>query len=213
MKNETFRKVFINGNPENLPMVEGRYFVYVKEDGMDSFYWTNESDNEYWLNTFDWYLQPIPLSTETRTAEEILEFYKNHFRIINNWNITLNAHPKMKYTNRVNWNNKTKEANIFPCTKEIFFDDYIFHEVLHICQAELSRGSIKEKREKEEMFVVDLCRLFAAQSQKGVTLPDDEEIDNEFSLKQADRVFVNDALINRRIGAKWLREKIKSQLK
>lgn len=107
-----------------------------------------------------------------RTIAEILAFYKNHFRIISDWSITLEAHPKGKYTDRVNWNNRTKIANIFPLTKDYDFENYIFHEILHVCQAELNRGSIKEKREKEEIFVVDLCRLHASQS-KEVTLPSD----------------------------------------
>ena len=100
------------------------------------------------------------LQEQPDKAEEILGKYKKHFRIISNWCITLDAHPKGKYTNRVNWNNKTKIANIFPLTQDMDYERYIYHEILHICQAELKRGSIKEKKEKEELFIVDLCRLF-----------------------------------------------------
>jgi hypothetical protein len=143
--------------------------------------------NNFW-KAVDWYLQPIEqieeeaepvtisrdqVSPEDKTTfnpetikpdkielmdDEILKIIRCRFRILSNWTITLNSHPKGKYTDRVNWNNKDKVANIFPLTKGVDFEDYILHEILHICQAELNRGSIKEKREKEELYIIDLTK-------------------------------------------------------
>lgn len=44
------------------------------------------------------------------------------------------------------------------------------------------------------------------QQVKKANIITNEEIDNHFSLKAGDKIYVNDALLNRRIGAKAMRD-------
>jgi hypothetical protein len=85
MKEELYRKVYIN-DKSDMPREIGWYFCHVSglpksESGEDVTYYTGKYDEtELWLNTFDWYLQPIAgeqieqkeSKTAIKTAEEIL---------------------------------------------------------------------------------------------------------------------------------------------
>ena len=71
-----YEKVIIKEDGSNLPEVDGEYFVYVKETGMDLCRWTNESDSEYWLNTIDWYLQPLP-EQESKELTDLKQYVTN----------------------------------------------------------------------------------------------------------------------------------------
>lgn len=69
---------------EDLPKEYGKYFVFVKNSGIDIYEWCqiikgdaiaeyyeNEEQKDLWLNTFNWYLQPIEL--ELPDGEEIMD--------------------------------------------------------------------------------------------------------------------------------------------
>ena len=77
MERELYQKIYIRSESD-LPKEEGKYFVGLKLNGehIDVYWWLNNVDkqfqNEYWLNTFDWYLRPLP-RPERKTAEEMTE--------------------------------------------------------------------------------------------------------------------------------------------
>jgi hypothetical protein len=55
---------------------------------------------------------------------------------------------------------KTKTAFIYAWGKGKRPKDYIFHEILHLCQKEIVYGrNRKSKREKEEIYIQDLCQI------------------------------------------------------
>jgi type IV secretory pathway TrbF-like protein len=77
---ELYRKIHIKSEAD-LPKEEGDYFVHVIKTGIDIMEWniSNYPDdtklqNVDWLNTYDWYLQPIEISDadiEAWAEEEI----------------------------------------------------------------------------------------------------------------------------------------------
>lgn len=84
MKEQLFKQVFIEGKEENLPK-EGKrkmYFVGVKDnlEPEDVYEWFNyknpimaDNQAEYWLNTFDWYLLPVPTQPLSELTDEMIE--------------------------------------------------------------------------------------------------------------------------------------------
>jgi hypothetical protein len=89
--------------------------------------------------------------------ERLIPRYQKMFRILEKWDIQYEDDGV--YGDQCWHNNKTRIARIYPVTVETNIDDYVFHEILHICQSELRIGGYKNKREKEEMFVQDLCKI------------------------------------------------------
>ena len=76
---ETFKKVFINGDKENLPKKADYYDVVDKHKTFGRIKYNNShADMKYWLKDIDWYLQPLP-EVETKTAEEILKSISKGF--------------------------------------------------------------------------------------------------------------------------------------
>jgi len=86
--------------------------------------------------------------------------FKKYFTILKDWKIVYNI--STEYTGRCYGVAKTKQAEIYPysSTDEKQPLDYIFHEIVHICIKEITYGTNKEKREKEELFIQDLCSFF-----------------------------------------------------
>lgn len=89
---------------------------------------------------------------------EEIEVYKKHFRILINWDIKFEDDGV--YYGQCCAVKETRKAAIYPYDKYIKTpDDYIFHEIIHICMKEIRIGVYKERREKEELYIQDLCKL------------------------------------------------------
>jgi len=88
-----------------------------------------------------------------------IKYWQSKFRILENWAIT--SEEDGKYTGQVHLNTEDKEACICPWdTNEEEPEDYILHEILHICMIEIeNKETYKEQREAEELFVQDLCTI------------------------------------------------------
>ena len=79
MKEGLFIKKYIK-TEDDLPKEEGYYFVHIKStsglwDGNDIFEAVDMNDPdtiEYWLNSFDWYLQPVTLEESEIHREAII---------------------------------------------------------------------------------------------------------------------------------------------
>lgn len=79
MEEILYRKVFIRSE-EDLPQSDRKmYFVGVKDnlEPEDVYEWFNyknpvmaDNQAEYWINTFDWYLTPVPIPTEEEIDKE-----------------------------------------------------------------------------------------------------------------------------------------------
>jgi len=89
----------------------------------------------------------------------LIKKYQPKFKILKDWEIKFEDDGK--YYDQCSFNNKTKKASIYPfCGEDSKLDHYVFHEMLHICQCALRRGTTAERREKEELFIQDLCRIY-----------------------------------------------------
>lgn len=98
----------------------------------------------------------------SKEFEELIEFYQTHFRIICDYKIEYDYNSKYKLQCNINFDKK--EATIFGIdkfyNKEVDKEDYILHEILHICMKEiLEETDYSKRREKEEMFVQDLTEF------------------------------------------------------
>lgn len=81
-----------------------------------------------------------------------IDKYQKKFRVLNDWKITfLNDGEHYSQSSH---NIKRKIAIIYPFFEKKAPNDYILHEVLHIAFQEAQTS-----REKEEMFVQDICHL------------------------------------------------------
>lgn len=83
------------------------------------------------------------------------------FRILDEWRISYNARGERK--GQASINPETMNAEIYAWGDDDIPDDYILHEILHICCRYLmyvkSKGLYLVGREVEEAFVQDLCML------------------------------------------------------
>lgn len=79
------------------------------------------------------------------------------FRILNKWKIEYIDDGK--YYDQCCTHHRKRIAGIYPISVETDIDDYVLHEILHICQKELRKGKYMDRREKEELFVQDLCQI------------------------------------------------------
>lgn len=94
-------------------------------------------------------------SYQNRIKEE-----QSKFRILKDWKISYE--PNVEYKGQSTNVAETKLGTIYefdPKPGEQEPDDYIFHEILHACMRELKVGDYHELREKEELFVQDLCQI------------------------------------------------------
>jgi hypothetical protein len=83
MKEQLYKKVFIH-SAEDLPKVKGEYFVHRKiAEKLTSFLRFAgdgiEYENALWMRSVDWYLQPIEQPQPEKTAEEILDKFKEYW--------------------------------------------------------------------------------------------------------------------------------------
>lgn len=196
---ETLKKVYIKSEAD-LPKIEGRYFVGVKniEEPQDVFWWLSKSDaqsqSEYWLNTFDWYLLPEPVSNGNA---DLVQYVTN---------LLYAAYDGGKESLGY-YSLDDSERNKWVAEKMLKFDQWV----------EEQTGLLSE---------------FASQSHNEVTLPSDEDLEREFpdnlrslakqlhipedlmSAEMGDALRgIQEGNLNKQIGAKWLREQIKSQIK
>jgi hypothetical protein len=105
---------------------------------------------------------------------EKIKYWQPKFRILKDWTIErikeqesfqvledLSVEPVI-YTGQVHLNAEDKEACICPWSTdgEKEPEDYILHELLHICMIEIeNKKTYKEQRAAEELFVRDLCTV------------------------------------------------------
>jgi hypothetical protein len=97
------------------------------------------------------------MENQEEIINKLIAEYKQLFRILKDWEIKFE--DDNHYYDQC-CSNKNKKAVIYPVSMETNMSDYVYHELLHICQADLRRGSHSERREKEELFVMDLCKIF-----------------------------------------------------
>ena len=93
------------------------------------------------------------------TPTEEIAFWKSQFQILEKYKITYRKDGDF-YQGCFHHKNG-KQSHIFhwgrgrvPIPK-----DYIYHEILHICINAIQKAPKKERREKEELFVQDLCKI------------------------------------------------------
>ena len=89
-----------------------------------------------------------------------IKYWQSKFRILIDWDIKYEE--SSDYVEQCNVNAEKKTAIIYPGKKS----DYIYHEILHICQAHLRHlwgGDYKIYREAEEQYVQDLCVIQIAE--------------------------------------------------
>jgi hypothetical protein len=99
------------------------------------------------------------MKSEKELVTKLIKKYQPLFRILKDWKIKYEDDGKY-YDQCGTSYGKIRKASIYPVSMETDMDDYVYHEILHICQAELRKGKYPEKREKEEMFVQDLCVIY-----------------------------------------------------
>jgi len=89
----------------------------------------------------------------------MIEKLQAKFRILKDWIIVRDNDGE--YTGQVHCNWKERKAVICPWGAGEEPDDYILHEILHICMGEISYNQklYKKRREAEELFVQDLCMM------------------------------------------------------
>jgi len=112
----------------------------------------------------------MELSTELKLnrSQEVnkrINKLKSNFRLLKNWKIT--HYNDGRYYAQCDWNKDKRIGIIYEYADNFDLepDDYILHELLHLCFVELRKGRKKDgtrglrEREKEEIFVQDLCKL------------------------------------------------------
>jgi hypothetical protein len=90
MSKETYKKIYIK-SVDDLPKEEGNYVVGVKSVyGFDEYYWYSHKvlgeinfQDEYWINNFSFYLQPIESPLPEITDEEIDVYVNLNHNYIN----------------------------------------------------------------------------------------------------------------------------------
>ena len=95
--------------------------------------------------------------------QEEIEYWQSKFRILEGYNIEYEN--KAEYKGQTSLGTKRKRAGIYAYgRKGRVPKDYIFHEIQHICLAEIRKGKgcskYSVRREKEEFYVQDLCQIF-----------------------------------------------------
>jgi len=89
---------------------------------------------------------------------KLIPKYQNMFRILDKWKIVYEDDGV--YGDQCCHNGTKRIATIYPVTVKTDMDDYVLHELLHICQCELRKKSkYLVKRKKEEMFIQDICKI------------------------------------------------------
>jgi hypothetical protein len=87
-----------------------------------------------------------------------IEYWQSKFRILKGWSIV--TEEGEEYRGQVHLNADNRKAYVCPWESEEEPEDYILHEILHICMIEIEKGEThKERRRAEELFVRDLCTI------------------------------------------------------
>ncbi len=95
------------------------------------------------------------------TVQNEIKYWQSKFRILKDWEI--NYESKTEYKQQCTAVAKTHRATIYAWGRGRRSKDYIFHEILHICQKEITfYKEYKVRREKEEMYIQDLCQIMRA---------------------------------------------------
>ncbi len=97
------------------------------------------------------------------TKEEEIKYWQSKFRILEGYIIEYDN--KSEYKGQTSLGTKKKCATIYAYGERGRTPkDYIFHEIQHICLAEIRKGKgcskYSVRREKEEKYVQDLCVIF-----------------------------------------------------
>lgn len=88
-----------------------------------------------------------------------IDYWQSKFRILKDWKIRYQ--PDEKYKREVCHSFKNKKAGITDWGRGRPAKDYIFHEMLHICQCEISNTKeYYDRRELEELYIQDLSLIF-----------------------------------------------------
>ena len=94
--------------------------------------------------------------------KEEIEYWQSKFRILQGYDIEYDN--KSEYKGQTSLGTKKKRAVIYAYGRGRAPKDYIFHEIQHICLAEIRKGKgcskYSVRREKEEKYVQDLCVIF-----------------------------------------------------
>lgn len=110
-----------------------------------------------------------PENISTKRAEQLIAYWQSKFQILKNWKIEFDC--KAKYKSQCIHNALDKFAVIYDfewsdpneLPLKIQQSEYIFHEIIHICQAALRHEQGKTGyligREAEELFVQNLCAI------------------------------------------------------
>jgi len=103
-------------------------------------------------------------TSKKETPRQKIYRIKRAFRILKDWQIKYN--DNVPYQGQCVINSDAQAATIYAWNTKIYAPeaipkDYIFHEILHICQAELCKRhpTYQIAREKEEMYIQDLCKF------------------------------------------------------
>lgn len=110
------------------------------------------------------------MTRQLKILNDLILEYQNKFRILKDYKITYDNESEYKLQSFVN--SELKEAVIYGCdiidndcfmffNEKFKIERYIFHEMIHICMREImDEKSYKKKRNKEELFVQDLEKIY-----------------------------------------------------
>ena len=89
----------------------------------------------------------------TKNKQQQIDSLCDLFRVLVDWAVIYD--PKAEYKGQCTVNEKRRSATIYSWGRFRCPPDYLLHEVLHIA----FRAAKARKREGEELFVQDLCKL------------------------------------------------------
>lgn len=107
--------------------------------------------------------------SEAKPFSDEIKFWQGKFRGLLDWDIIYVQPKDTKERQWVNYCLKTKTASINPYGEigEKVPDNYIPHEILH-----LAIKSLQGDREKEELFVQDVCEIISQSARCRAALED-----------------------------------------
>ena len=95
----------------------------------------------------------------SRNPQNEINYWQSKFRILRGWQIEYDN--TSQYKREVTRAKNKRLATIYGWGVGHPSKDYIFHEVLHLCQYEIRDAKdYKDRRELEEMYIQDVCKVF-----------------------------------------------------
>jgi len=94
---------------------------------------------------------------KAKRVQKRIHDFQDCFRILEKWKIRFDYESEDK--GRCYHNSKKRTAVIYDWGKKRMPKDYLLHEILHICQAEMWSLGWEDREIEEEMFIQDLCRM------------------------------------------------------